>query len=106
MAEPASPLPVSPQKIDPIPWPERTEATTKRTRTASQHRLDELLESGSRVVLRSWDSTQRAVSNVTRRTAETIRRLKRDRPLEIIAGVAGAAFLLGVGLRIWRSRHE
>ena len=106
MAEPASSLPASPQRIDPIPWPQRTDAETSRTRTPSQQKFDGLLESGSRVVLRSWESIQRAVSDVARRAADKIRQLKRDRPLEIIAGVAGAAFLLGVGLRLWRSRHE
>jgi hypothetical protein len=32
--------------------------------------------------------------------------LKRERPLEVIAGVAAGAFLLGVALRTWRSFYE
>jgi hypothetical protein len=77
-----------------------------RTGASPQQKLEELLESGRRVVLRSWDSTQSALSDVTLRAGRKIVQLKRDRPLEIIAGVAAAAFLLGVGLRVRRSRHE
>jgi hypothetical protein len=106
MAEPASSLPASPQKIDPIPWPQRTDVETNGTRTASQQKLGELLEHGSRVVLRSWDSTQSALSGVTLRAGRKIVQLRRERPLEVIAGVAAASFLLGAALRVWRSRHE
>jgi hypothetical protein len=106
MAEPASSLPASPQKIDPIPWPQRTDVETKRTRTASQRKLEYLLESGRGVVLRAWDSTQSAFSGVTLRAGRTIVQLRRERPLELIAAVAAAAFLLGVALRVRRSRYE
>jgi hypothetical protein len=105
MAEPAS-LPASPQRIGPIPWPQPTDAQILRTKTAPQLSLSALLERSRDAFLRSWDSTQRVLSDVTLRAGNRIRQLKRDRPLEMVAGAAAAAFLLGVGLRVWRSRHE
>jgi len=105
MAEPAS-LPTLPQRIEPIPWPQSTDPKTRETGIVPQQRFNQLLERSRDAFLRSWDSTQRALSDVTRRGGDKIRQLKRDRPLEIIAGVACAAFLLGVALRVWRSRHE
>jgi hypothetical protein len=105
MAEPAS-LPVSPQRVEPIPWPQTTDPRALGKKTVLQQRSNELLEFGRAAFLRSWDSTQRALSDVSRRAGPKIRQLKRDRPVEIIATVAVAAFLLGVGLRVWRSRHE
>jgi hypothetical protein len=106
MAEPASSLPASSQKIDPIPWPQRADAETMRTAAAAQQKLEKLLELGCGIVLRSWDSTQRAISGATLRAGNKIRQLRRERPLEIIASVAVASFLLGAALRVWRSRHE
>ena len=107
MAEPASSLPASPQKIHPIPWPQRSDAPeTMRTGTAPQQKLEELLELSRGAVLRSWDSAQRAISGATLRAGNKIRQLRRERPLEIIAGIAVASFLLGAALRVWRSRHE
>jgi hypothetical protein len=106
MAEPASSLPASPQKIDPIPWPQRADAETMRTPAAPQQKLEELLELGRSVALRSWGSAQRAISGATLKAENKIRQLRRERPLEIIASVAIASFLLGAALRVWRSRHE
>ncbi len=105
MAEPAS-LPVSPQRIEPIPWPQTTEPNPVGKNTVPQQQFRELLERSRHAFVHSWDSTQRALLNVSRGARHRIRELKRDRPVEIIAGVAIAAFLLGVGLRVWRSRYE
>jgi len=71
-----------------------------------RQRFHQLLKRSRYGFLRCWDSTQQALLDVTHRTNDKIRQLKRDRPVGIIAGVAAAAFLLGVGLRVWRSRHE
>ena len=37
---------------------------------------------------------------------DKLRRLSSEEPLQFIAGCAGAAFVLGLALRIWRSSHE
>lgn len=37
---------------------------------------------------------------------DKISRLSSEEPLHFIAGCAGAAFVLGVVLRVWRSNHE
>jgi hypothetical protein len=38
------------------------------------------------------------------RTGEKAREIERNYPLQVLAGVAGLAFLAGVAGRIWRSR--
>ena len=35
-----------------------------------------------------------------------IRRTRSEKPLKIVALAAGTAFLLGIAIRIWRSRYE
>ena len=105
MAEPAS-LPVSPQRVEPIPWPQTTDSNRVGNETVPQQHFHELLEHSRQAFVYSWDSTHRVLLNVSRGARHRIRQLKRDRPVEIIAGVAIAAFLLGVGLGVWRSRYE
>lgn len=41
-----------------------------------------------------------------RHRLEKISRLSFEEPLRFVAGCAGAAFMLGVALRVWRSNHE
>jgi hypothetical protein len=41
-----------------------------------------------------------------RHRLEKVRRLSFEEPLRFIAGCAGAALVLGVALRVWRSNHE
>lgn len=105
MAEPTAPLPPPPQRSEPIPWPQPTE-TPEPLETSPSEGLEELVEEGREKFESAWDDIQRSVSRVVSRAADTIRYLKRERPLEVVAGVAVAAFLLGVTLRIWRSRHD
>ena len=106
MAEPlpASPIaPVTRQKSDPISWPEKVTLhavpPARPQRTSPDYDL-------KRGVQRSWAATQNATSRIARNLSSKLRRLRREHPLQVIAGFAVAGFLAGVGLRIWRSRHE
>lgn len=49
----------------------------------------------------SIDRSRRAVTDLRNRT----RRAKDERPMLLLAAVAGTAFLLGVSLRMWRSHR-
>lgn len=46
-------------------------------------------------------ASERAIHELLRRT----RRMKDERPMALLGIVAGSAFLLGITLRIWRSRR-
>jgi hypothetical protein len=60
-------------------------------RSAAKERLD----LASQVAVERWNQTQRAVN-----------RLREEDPARFLAVVAGAAFVIGAGLRIWRSRSN
>ncbi|MBO0912663.1 MAG: hypothetical protein J2P13_12800 [Acidobacteria bacterium] len=58
---------------------------------------------------RAQDAVRRAriqFTDTARTTIKRIRRVADERPLHFVAGIAGAAFALGVVLRIWRSKQH
>lgn len=58
---------------------------------------------------RAQDALLRARNQLganARTATERVRRAARERPFHFIAGIAGAAFVLGVALRIWRSQQH
>jgi ElaB/YqjD/DUF883 family membrane-anchored ribosome-binding protein len=81
-------------------------------------RASEMLEDAQDRISEAYDQAKSraayAYENMKQKSVEIVEQA-RDRarywsdeyPLQVIAGVAGVAFLLGVGLRIWRSnRYE
>lgn len=60
-------------------------------RSAARERLD---VAGRRAATQ-WNRTQRAVS-----------RVQQEDPVRFLAMAAGTAFVIGAGLRIWRSNHD
>jgi hypothetical protein len=56
---------------------------------------NERLTYAARNAVVRWDQTRRAVS-----------RLQEEDPLRFLAVVAGTAFVVGAGVRIWRSRND
>lgn len=112
MAEPVSPLPVSPPqpttsptRSEPIPLRQVTRPVTPYRMRASRT-TGQALQRSISVIQTSWENLERSATRLARRAQIRVRRMKDKHPLEIIAGVAAAAFLLGVGLRIGRSHHE
>jgi len=106
MAEPlpASPIaPVSRQKGDPLSWPEKV--TLQAVPSASTRRQGSDFELKRRLQ-RSWENAQNATSRIAHKLSAKVSYLRRERPLQVIAGFAIAGLLAGIGLRIWRSRHE
>lgn len=102
MAEPISSLPMS-TKAPPVAWPQNVR---------EQPRLFEVpdfagsFHRGRQALGRSWRTIRTAASRTISRAGSRITRTTRERPLEVVAGVAAAGFALGVALRIWRSRYE
>lgn len=107
MAEPMSSLPVSPQaepdpqhKPEPIPWPAPVSVhpiVAERESPGEEARAE---------LHRFWEEAQSSFSRAFLRAKTKFRFLRHERPVHIIAGVAAAAFLLGISIRIWRSRYE
>ncbi len=99
----------------------RAEEDTPEWKQTAEEKLQEVKQRASQ----AEESISAAYDQVKNRTAETYQDVKRksvdavekarfrarylthEYPLQVIAGAAGIAFLLGVGLRIWRSnRYE
>lgn len=60
-----------------------------------RHTARERLAYASRHAVTQWNHTQRRLS-----------RLQEEDPARFLAVVAGTAFVIGAGLRVWRSRNE
>lgn len=104
MAEPLSSLPIPPPKGGPIPWPHETDEL--ETCEDLSQTFEESVERGRASFQRSWESVQRTFARIANQAEDTARYLRRERPLHVIAAVGIMSFIAGVGLRIWRSRHE
>ena len=121
MAEPALPIPASTPKSEPVPWPKPAESvplqiqedspditggTTRRTMDDLEEKLLSGAERSVETIQRGYVEVQRAASRTLSRANRKIRYLADERPLQIVAGIAVAAFLTGAALRIWRSNHD
>jgi hypothetical protein len=62
--------------------------------------------SASRHTVESCEHLARSGKDLASRTRYSVRRAKEERPLQLLAVIAGAAFAAGAAIRIWRSRHE
>jgi hypothetical protein len=71
----------------------KTKDTVKR---AYEQRKDETLRSYSRMVDRA--------QALGRRTQAGMRQARNEHPLQLLVVMACAAFVFGIGIRIWRSR--
>ncbi len=80
-------------------WARTTRYKTAHLEGQAAERWDELrssakqrLDRASRAAVERWNHTQRAVN-----------RMREDDPARFLLVIAGAAFVIGAGLRIWRS---
>ena len=69
-------------------------------------------DTGSGIATRVRERAEETGDEIKGRARESVdlarnrtKRLARENPVELIAAAFGAAFLLGVALRIWRSNH-
>ncbi|MBV9342025.1 MAG: hypothetical protein JO159_14205 [Acidobacteria bacterium] len=68
--------------------------------------VEERLTSARSGLLRLSSRAQQGFSVVLLEARSRFRYLKNERPLELVAGIAAAAFLAGAALRIWKSSQE
>ena len=83
-------------------WAQNARSRTARLEEQAAERWEDLRSSAkdrfdvaTRRAATQWNQTQRAVT-----------RIQQEDPARFLAMVAGAAFVIGVGLRIWRSSHD
>ena|SRR5215831_15009582 len=103
MADPNPPRPLSierypvdkvraPEVVPPRPTLiERTEDTSAGFRSARE---------------RAYENARKSLLDTIDRARRNLRYLADRKPLQLVAGVAVASFLVGVGLRLWRSHYE
>jgi hypothetical protein len=58
------------------------------------------------VLTRSYKIGQKQIERLAHQTGQRIRHAANERPIQVIAAVAGIAFAAGLLLRVWRSNHH
>ena len=96
-----------PRRIEDMRWQVRDRLRIIRqqspgTTSNTSNRIDELRENAACRIDALRSRAQERLQ-LLRNRAE---RLQRERPVQLIAGAFGAAFLLGMALRIWRSNSD
>ena len=92
-----------------------TDASQQLTRSAAeaaetagkyQSIMSEVASRQIQELRRRGERSYFALRRDMRHRLDKIRRLSFEEPLRFVAGCAGAALVLGVALRVWRSNHE
>ena len=103
MADPSAQRPLSIERhpLDTVAAPEfvpprptliaRTEDSSGRVSSAGE---------------RAYEAARKAVLDTIARARRNFRYMADEKPMQLVMGVAIAAFLAGVGLRLWRSHYE
>lgn len=110
---PVIPVTSDPSKL--VSWPpeENVPATHETQRSQREHE-EAATEKAKDAVHAGVDAAQQSFQNAQRKLAYSadllqtkLRRFADESPLHFVAAIAGAAFIAGVALRIWRSsRYE
>jgi hypothetical protein len=105
MAEPISAFPIPPEGTG------RVEARQPKARSrTTQFPVSPSSAAGDRyrdVIQQSFRTACGVLSNTFSALSRRVRYLADERPIQLLAGVAAASFLVGAALRIWRSsRYE
>lgn len=87
------------EKVDDLK--QRASTAVEQARIQAAAKLDDARVKASRVTKDVVDSTTERARMVSRR----LERLTDQRPLAVLAGIAGAAFLLGIILRVRRGKR-
>ena len=110
MAEPVSALPeANPQttgKTEPVPWPYVAEPEPRATASPSVVPGEGFSQRVRHELERSYQKTADVISNAMDRSRRQLRYVSQERPLQLVIGIAVAAFLTGAALRIWRSNRD
>jgi hypothetical protein len=102
MAHQSPIVPTRKQKTEPVPWPSSQETPSQ---AVPAEEAEELYRNSRVAVEPSLGDVQQKLTRTATSVVETVRTFANERPLHLIAIVAGASFVGGVALRIWRSKR-
>jgi hypothetical protein len=100
MADRSAPRPLSIERNprdtveEPPPRPtlvERAEDASARVRSAGEE---------------AYENARKTLLDTIARARRNLRGMADEKPMQLVIGVAIASFLVGVGLRLWRSHYE
>jgi len=111
MAHQSPIVPIRKQRTEPVAWPSPQEradqAVTSQETAAEQAAVEQAIEvyrTSVATAERLLRDLQQKLSRTAASVADTVRTFGNERPLHLIAIVAGASFVAGVALRIRRAK--
>ena len=111
----------SPAQIVPMPMRD-PQASSEGAQHKMKDAVNEFTERATDIAIKAKDTAQRTYQRARRQTVEGysmtvaraedlgrhtrewVRNTKEERPLQLLAMIAGAALVSGIAIRIWRSR--
>jgi hypothetical protein len=100
---------LEPKEWNSTPRSVRLDEGTQRATSAllsAKQSVGELFRNVRRSASRAYGNISSASRDLTTRFRRRSEQIKEDNPLQLLAVIAGSAFVLGVVTRIWRSRHH
>lgn len=107
MAHQSPIVPTRKHRTQPVAWPGSQETASQAlpAKEAAAEQTREVYGTSAVAAERSFRDVQQKVSRTPASVVNAVRTFANERPLHLIAIVAGASFVAGVGLRIWRSKR-
>jgi len=101
MAHQSPIVPIRKQRTEPVDWPSEGKVSS----VPPAEKATEVYRTSVAAAERSLRDLQQELSRTATSAVDTVRTFAHDRPLHLIGIVAGASFVAGVALRIWRSKR-
>ena len=101
MAHQSPIVPTRKQRTEPISWP----SEGKVPPAPPAEKATEVCRTSVAAAERSLRDVQQKLSRTATSAVDTVRTFAHERPLHLIAIVAGTSFVAGVALRIWRAKR-
>jgi hypothetical protein len=111
MAEPISALPdpsLESPRSEPVPWPKPVDplaGSPEISGSNSQTAVSDYPERFRQGFEHAYAELRSTASEMLERSRRRFQYMAQERPMQIVIGVAVAAFITGAALRIWRSNH-
>ena len=64
------------------------------------------LDGVQREAVTSYEAVEKRLRILQRRSLENVKRIREERPLQLLAAIMGIAFATGLAFRLWRSSHN
>jgi len=89
------------QRSEPVAWPSQDKVSL----AAPTEKATEAYRASVAGAERAFRDARQKLSRTATSLIDTVRTFANERPLHLIGMVAGASFVAGVALRIWRSKR-